>query len=342
MEKTAPAEIDIRKENTFKVLRVLFVSAGRENGNVSPIIKAQGDSLSERGVHISYFPITGRGLKGYFKSIFILRKFLMKSRYDIIHAHYSLSGWVALLASGKTPVVLSLMGDDIQGTYTSADKIKFSSLLLIASTKIIQPFVSAIISKSPNLAKNVDRKSISYTIPNGVKLYDFPEEGFRDELGLKKDIKYVLFIGDINDPNKNFNLVKSALSLLNRTDVELISIYNRPHSEVFKYLCSVDVFTLCSYGEGSPNVIKEAMACNCPLVSTPAGDVQWITGDTEGCYMASHDIPDFADKLNSALEFSDTHGRTKGRERIISLSLDSATVAERIIKIYHFVLTNKF
>jgi glycosyltransferase involved in cell wall biosynthesis len=97
------------------------------------------------------------------------------------------------------------------------------------------------------------------------------------------------------------------------------------------YYNAADVFLLTSQSEGSPNTIKEAMACNCPIVTTNVGDVKTVIGTTKGCYIALHDIRDIADKLKKALYFC---SKTTGRERIINLGLDSNTIAEKIIKIY--------
>jgi glycosyltransferase involved in cell wall biosynthesis len=111
------------------------------------------------------------------------------------------------------------------------------------------------------------------------------------------------------------------------------------HNDVPKYLNEADVLVFPSYMEGSPNVIKEAMACNCPIVSTDVGDVSWVFGKTKGCYLASFDPADFAEKLKEAISFAQTKGRTKGRQRIVNLSLDMATVAKRLKSIYNKCIT---
>jgi glycosyltransferase involved in cell wall biosynthesis len=101
-----------------------------------------------------------------------------------------------------------------------------------------------------------------------------------------------------------------------------------------RYLNEADVLAFSSFMEGSPNVIKEAMACNCPIVSTDVGDVRWVLGDTKGCYIASFDPADFAKKMELAIHFSQVVGRTKGRQRIVALGLDMNTVAKRIMAVY--------
>ena len=93
-------------------MTILFISSGN-SGKISPIVKAQADSLIKKGVAIDFFLIKGKGLTGYLKSIFILRKFIKKNNYDLYHAHYSLSAFVATLAGCK-PLVVSLMGSDVK------------------------------------------------------------------------------------------------------------------------------------------------------------------------------------------------------------------------------------
>ena len=319
-------------------MKILFVFSGNSKQfPISPFTKAQADSLREQGLEVDYFPILGKGSMNYLKNVGPLRRFLKNKNYDLIHAHYSLCGWVAVLAAlGRIPVVVSLMGDDAQGTFVGKGRIELKSHLPIWLTRLLQPFVKAVISKASDLTKVVWRKKISHVIPNGVRLEQFKiyPEGCREELGLKPGKKYVLFLGNPEDSNKNISLVRSAVELLQNPDVELLSVYPVTHDQVVKYLNSVDVFTLCSFGEGSPNVVKEAMSCNCPMVVTPAGDAAWVVGDTPGCYVAGYEPATFAKKLEQALGFSATTGRTPGRQRIMDLGLNAAAVAEKLIGVY--------
>ena len=109
-------------------MKVLFIASGNsENFEISPFIKVQGQSLLKVGVEIDYFPIKGRGILGYLRAGFDLRNYLKTNQCDLIHAHYSLSGWTAILGARKIPVVLSLMGSDAYGDYIGKNKIRFVS-----------------------------------------------------------------------------------------------------------------------------------------------------------------------------------------------------------------------
>jgi teichuronic acid biosynthesis glycosyltransferase TuaC len=151
----------------------------------------------------------------------------------------------------------------------------------------------------------------------------------------------VLFLGNKNRPGKNFPLVQAAIEQLGRPDIELVCPYPIAHQDIPQYLNDADLLAFPSFMEGSPNVIKEAMACNCPIVSTDVGDVSWVFGKTEGCYLASFDAGDFAKKIAVAINFSQAQGKTMGRQRIIELGLDMETVAKRIMEVYDYSLKHQ-
>ncbi len=314
-------------------MKVLFVHSGNSaKYPVSPFLRAQAESLLAAGVQVEFFAVTGKG-SAYLRNVRPLRAAIRAHAPDVVHAHYALCGWVGVLARSGKPLVVSLMGDDAQGTFIARGRRSFSSWFFVVLTALIQPFVDAIIYKSASLGKVVWRKRIGHLLPNGVRLEQFrPDlEDARDELGLERGKKHVLFLGDPSDPNKNIALVQEAVGLLQRADVVLHTPHGIDHDTVVKYLNSVDVLALCSFGEGSPNVIKEAMACNCPIVTAPVGDAQWVVGDTPGCFVAGYDARDFAAKLSKALDFN---SRTHGRERLVALGLDAATIAQKLIGIY--------
>ena len=118
----------------------------------------------------------------------------------------------------------------------------------------------------------------------------------------------------------------------------LIPVYNVPHSDIVKYMFAADVLVFTSLWEGSPNVIKEAMACNCPIVSVDVGDVKDVIEGVENCYLVDYDAKNIAEKLNRVLK---NGKRSNGREKILKMGLDSESVANRIVEIYKDVLELK-
>jgi glycosyltransferase involved in cell wall biosynthesis len=322
-------------------MKVLFVCSGNsKNFEIVPFIKAQGESLKRKGIDIDYYPIIGKGLTGYVKAGLKLRKYLKKNRYDLIHAHYTLSGWAAIIGAGKIPVVLSLMGDDAYGTYVGVNKVRWSSRYSTFLTWLIQPFTKAIISKSQNMEKYVYIKRKSHIVPNGIDLQKFKPELKNNPAvnGSQTGKKKVLFLGSRTNIRKNYTLAEAAVEQLDLPNVELINPYPVSHNEIPKWLNSADILVVPSLMEGSPNVVKEAMACNCPIVATDIGDIKWVLGETEGCYVSSFKEKEFTEKLRLALKFSETNGRTNGAERIKKLGLDEGTIAKRVIEIYNAVL----
>ena len=300
------------------MLKVLFISSGNsKNFDIIPFILSQGEALTVRGLDIEYFTITGKGISGYIRSIFKIRRILKNQRFDLIHAHYILSAWSAVFAFPEQPIVLSLMGTDACGVYVDFNKIKFSSRFLIILTYLIQPFVNAIICKSKNIERSVYLKNKSWVIPNGILLEQIDNDGLLDEdMGLRPGKKYVLFLGNPKSRRKNFQLLQKAVDILNSTEVVIVSPYPVPHNKVLKYLKSVDVLVVPSLMEGSPNVVKEAMACNCPVVGTDVGDIAWVFGKEPGYFLTSFDPQEMAEKIRLALQFAEQHGRTQGLKEL--------------------------
>jgi glycosyltransferase involved in cell wall biosynthesis len=248
---------------------------------------------------------------------------------------------VAVLSFAEKPIVLSLMGTDAYGEYSGINKVIFKSRIISLFTFFVQPFVRAIISKSKYIECFVYRKKRSFVIPNGVSLDFFKsisQQKARREIGLDENKKYVLFLGDINYKRKNFELAERVVREVGENDVELLTPYPVPHEKVVYYLNASDVLIHTAFMEGSSNIIKEAMACNCPVVSTDVGDAKWVLADTPGCYITSFEDEDVAEKLKRALDFALLNGKTKGRERILELGLDSASIAKRIVDVYNKVL----
>ena len=309
-------------------MKVVFICSGNSKNGIGAIVKKQGESLQRAGINVEFFKIKGRWFQGYFRNIFIFKTFLKKNPTDIIHAHYALSAYVATFAGAK-PLVVSLMGSDVHSGFYYKYLNKFFNHF----------FWAACIVKSQRM-KNASKIKDAILIPNGIDLSTYylqAKDDAREKLGLDKRKKYVLFASDPSRDEKNFSLLNNAVEHLNNT-VELLIVNDKSQEELNLYYNAVDVNLLTSHHEGSPNVIKEAMACNCPVVSTDVGDVKWLFGTEPGHFISAFDPIDVARKIEQAIKFREKYGQTNGRKRIIEIGLDSETVAGKIIEIYKQVL----
>jgi len=153
-------------------------------------------------------------------------------------------------------------------------------------------------------------------------------------LGWNNEKQHILFGSNTNRFEKNFTLAQLAINKLENKDLEIHALYKVQPEVVPLWLNSSDIVMLTSLWEGSPNVIKEAMACSKPIVATDVGDVKWLLGDEPGHYLCKFEEEDVADKIKSALAFSKEHRCTNGRKRLIELGLDDNLIAQRLINIY--------
>ena len=147
----------------------------------------------------------------------------------------------------------------------------------------------------------------------------------------------MLFAGAFDNAVKDPELAKQAMNELTNEGInaELIELKGYTRNQVNALMYNCDAFLMTSKTEGSPQVIKEALVCGCPIVSVDAGDVKERLEGVEGCYVVeSRNSRDLAEALKKALAFN---GRTKGRERIVKMGLSNEAVAKRIIEIYNKV-----
>lgn len=321
-------------------MKVLFVSSGRQ-GDANPIIRNQGESLRKSGVELEYYVVSGRGWKSYIKSIKPLRKKVRDGQYDVIHAHYSWTAYMASLATigMRVSMVVSLMGNDI------LDHWWYPGLARIVAK--IKPW-KAVVVKSQEMKERVGM-AYAHVIPNGVNMERFKEESkvkSQETLGWDTSKTHVLFPARQEDTRKNWPLAFEAVQLLQRdlrfkiedfrftNGIELHAFNNTPNEETPIWYNAADAVVLPSFYEGSANAVKEAMACNAPLVTTDMGDCCERIEGVAGCYVAkTYEVEEFAELLDKALK----HGKTKGRERLLADGIADYQIAQRLIKIYESV-----
>lgn len=324
-------------------MKILFVSSGNSSEGISPIISNQGESIKSQGIDLDYFTVNGRGFKSYIHHVFILKKHLRNNKYDIIHAHYGLCGLISLLSKNKEKLVVSFMGDDLLGENKQDGSFLFRSRFqTFLNKKISKFFYDASIVKSAEMYKIHGKKELLFIVPNGIDLEKYKplnKEKCRNQLLWNNNKINILFAANPNRAEKNFIHTENAITNLSNTyNIDLKILKNIPQLQIPIILNASDVVVLSSFHEGSPNIIKEAMACNRPIVSTNVGDIKWLFGDENGHYISNFSCNDFAEKINIAIIYSIEKKNTNGRARIIKLGLDSKKVATKIIDIYNKIL----
>ena len=303
------------------IMKVLIVASYNKN-RFAPFIQEQADALAKVGCEIGYFGIRGKGVSGYLKQLPELKRKIKEFQPDIIHAHYGLSGLLANLQR-RIPVVTTYHGSDINNTKAR----RFSKIAMKKSAYNV--FVS---QKTLDLAKP---KRNFVLLPCGINLEDYPvidKLEARKQMGLDVQKKYVLFAGAFDNAVKNAPLAQQAVALL--PDVELLELKGYSRQQVALLMQAVDCFLMTSHTEGSPQVIKEAMACGCPIVSVDVGDVKERIEGLVGCWI----VPDYCeenvtDRLRKAMRFK---GKSDGRNRIIYDNLTNESVASRLFQIYEY------
>ena len=282
---------------------------------------------TDYNIDYDIFLIKGKGLKGYLRNLNKLKQKITSYFPDIIHAHYGLSGMLANLQF-KVPVITTFHGTDCLNLLNKL----VSTIVHLRSMYSI--FVTAKLYN--NLFFRIKKKS-SF-IKCGINTQDFkPLEDFKllNKSLLNNNKIKILFASAFDNTIKNFSLAQKAISYLS-DKIDLTELKNITREEVNILLNSVDLLLLTSLSEGSPQVIKEAMACNCPIVATDVGDIKEIISETEGCYLTTFEPKDVADKIKMAIDFSKTKGRTNGREKI--MKYDNKIIANKVYGVYQKVI----
>jgi len=314
---TRPAANEL---NTRRVLVVTNMYPDAENPDFGTFVQEQVEGLRARGLQVDVLVVGGkRRASSYIDGTRRFWRQLRTQRYDVVHAHYVFSGIVARLQF-RRPLLVSFHG--------AAEMEGWVGLLC----RLLAPWADAVTVTSPQHKAQLGRKD-AHVVPCGVDLDLFvpmPREAARQQLGLPQDKQLVLFAG-IPRPEKRLDVIQAAVDQLHGEDqrVELVLATGQPHARIPLFMNACDALALASNFEGSPVVVKEAMACNLPIVSVDVGDVAQVIGGTAGCYLCRRDAEDMAQKLRLALGRGQ---RTEGRHFIQSLGLQATL--DHILAIY--------
>jgi teichuronic acid biosynthesis glycosyltransferase TuaC len=319
-------------------LRVLMVTSEwptPDHPERVPFIVRQAAFLQREGVHVDVFPFRGAKDPGnYLRAWRQLRKQLGRDRYDLIHAQFGQSGLLAL--PKRMPLVVTFRGSDVEGIVGRDGRYTFHGRVLCALSRWIMNVADEVIAVSESLTRHLPRRHW-HVIPAGLDLQLFrpaPQSEARRRLGLPSDRKLVLFAADPKNARKRYGLAQAAVAeLTGEPEVELVVASGVPYESIPHYMNACDALILTSLHEGSPNVVKEALACNLPVVSTDVGDVRTRLASLDGCAVVEDTPQKLADALRIALSRRDAVAR-----RAAVASLDEEILTRQVIEVYYRAL----
>lgn len=328
-------------KKSYRILMVTGIYPTSERPHKGTFVKAIVDSLVASGHEVEVvhprpsLPMPLRyasaAVQTFFKTL--------TGRFDIVHGHYGLWCLVGRL-QWTTPVVAAFLGDDLLGTVTANGTYSKKSLFVVRLSQWLCRHVEAVTVKTEQM-KKASLTEDAFVIPDGINFDLFkpiPRAEARATLGWDQDRYYVVFANNPDIPVKNFALAEAAIERLKDRGIhaELVVANGLPQSTVVQYINASNALILPSIAEGSPNVVREAMACNVPVVATNVGDVAQVLASTEGCSVCPHDADALAVGLEKALRHC---GPTTGRVDTVHLS--SMALMKEVLVMYEYAITEK-
>ncbi|MDP9423680.1 MAG: glycosyltransferase [Pseudomonadota bacterium] len=325
----------------LKVLMVTTNWPAPGGPRTSHFIKRQADFLQAAGVDVDVFHFQAqKNVARYVKAWLAVRRKLRSNRYDLIHAQFGQSGLMALPRS--IPYVVTLRGSDILGTVSDrSGKYTFAGRINQRISRMVAAKANGVILVSEHMQGHLPGLNGFKVIPSGIDFDLFrimPRDEARQQLGLPLEERLALFVGNPQQARKRYPVAKAAVDLLNeRLPVRLVVGWGVPHSDIPIYMAACDALVFTSMQEGSPNVVKEALACNLPVVSVAVGDVEQRIGGVEGCELCRDESPEM---IAAALERVLLSGkRVEGRKAVEHLS--ETAITQQVIAVYRSALAAK-
>lgn len=294
--------------------------------------------IAATGIETSVLPYaTSLRPDRFARQILAIRSRIRQFKPDVVHAHFGTITAFATVIAADVPVVITFRGSDLNPS--PSDGLIRNALQKLLSN-IAASSAKAVILVSTGLRDRLWLKHPSaHVIPTGVDLDLFTPASSRLsrlELGWSLEEKIVLFNAGTSPRVKRLDLAEQSLELLRRRipNVSLKVLRGlTPHDELPLHMNAADCLLLTSDFEGSPDIIKEALACNLPIVSVDVGDVKERTSGVKQTAIVARDPAAIANEIALILSSNE---RSNGREKISEL--DASKIRDAVIRVYTTIL----
>ena len=320
-------------------MRVLAVATALPHGPsdvVGIFIQREIDALRRLGMDVVTFEARYR--LGPVRAARALRRRIHESRPDLVHVYAGSIGALCASFVSPVPLVVTFMGSDLLGA-ARGDPLRerFVCHVSVLCSQWAARRAAALVVWSEQLRGALRRRADrarARVIPGGVDvdLFRPMDRGLaRRSLGWEEG-PVVLFGASRHRAVKRFWLAEAAIRRLAALGIaaRLESLEDVPPARVPLYLNAADCMLLTSQHEGSPNVVKEAVACACPVVGVPVGDVREILeGVAPGAVVEADETALAAALLAVLRDGRRADGVARIRDRH-----SAAAVAERVRGVY--------
>jgi teichuronic acid biosynthesis glycosyltransferase TuaC len=327
-----------RRDREARVLLVTNMWPDAERPAYGAFIKRQVDSLIRNGLRCDVVYVRGYRfsvLAYAVGAVTLAARNLRRPAYELVHA---ITGEALLTAVGylHAPVVATFRGSDLLGSPRRSGRVPLQWRLRGTLLRQLARLTARTVTVSSELERRLPPsvRARNAVIPTGVdrrRFVPMDRDEARRSVGWPLEERTVLFAAEPTRPEKNHWLAEATVERAARElpGLRLRVVTGFDPEQMPTLMSAADCLLLTSSVEGSPNVVKEALACNLPVVSTDVGDV---TDLLAGVRPSAVCRPVASELARALLQCIDPPRRSNGRE--LSAALDEDSVAKRLLATY--------
>ncbi|MEM6457294.1 MAG: glycosyltransferase [Acidobacteriota bacterium] len=268
--------------------------------------------------------------------------------FDLIDAQWGQSAMAVPTRRAGAPLVVTFRGSDLEGLPDARGRDTLRGHLLRALSRRAARRADAWVLVADHLRLRLPRAapSLVATVPSGVDRARFRPLDIDARAAARRaspllrdfapDARLVVFAASPANPIKRFDLARAAVDRLPaRLGARLVVLQDVDHADVPRTMAACDALLMTSRHEGSPNVVKEALACGLPVVATDVGDVRARFGDAPGCRVVDGPVDALRARLATQLEALLASGARA--DPAWAAALDEAALTDRLIDVYRRV-----